>query len=102
MTNRYFTLANLLLITLAVYFGVSIFYAVATSRLTGSPPPIPAGRTEAPAGSAAVWVRFSTGVLVAMSMGVSSPGQPGRSRSSNVGAKAARLAARGSVSQFLL
>lgn len=54
MTNRYFTLANLLLITLAVYFGVSIFYAVATSRLTGSPPPIPAGRTEAPAGSAAV------------------------------------------------
>lgn len=54
MTNRYFTLANLLLITLAVYFGVSIFYAVATARLSGSPPPTPAGRAEAPAGAAAV------------------------------------------------
>lgn len=54
MTNRYFTLVNLLLVTLAVYFGVSIFYAVVTSRLSGSPPPMPTGRVETPAGAAAV------------------------------------------------
>jgi general secretion pathway protein C len=54
MMNRYFTLVNLLLVTLAVYFGVSIFYAVVASRLTGSPPPMPSGRSEPPVGAAAV------------------------------------------------
>jgi len=52
MANRYFTALNLLLITAGVYFGVSIFYAVVTSRLTGGPPPLPAGRTETAAGTA--------------------------------------------------
>ncbi len=46
MVNRYFTAINLLLITAGVYFGVSIFYAVVASNLTGSPAPLPAGRTE--------------------------------------------------------
>jgi general secretion pathway protein C len=50
MVNRYFTLANLLLITLAVYFGVLIFYAVLVSSLQGSPPAVPAGRPEAAVG----------------------------------------------------
>jgi general secretion pathway protein C len=54
MANRYFTALNLLLIAAGVYFGVSIFYAVVTSRLTDDPPATPAGRTEAPAGSAPV------------------------------------------------
>jgi len=50
MANRYFTLANLLLVTLAVYFGVSIFYTVLSSRLQGGPPVIPVGRLESAAG----------------------------------------------------
>jgi len=50
MANRYFIALNLLLIAAGVYFGVSIFYAVVTSRLTEGPPPTLAGRTEAPAG----------------------------------------------------
>lgn len=54
MANRYFTALNLLLLAAGVYFGVSIFYAVVTSRLTESPPATPAGRVEAPAGSAPV------------------------------------------------
>ena len=50
MANRYFTLANLLLVTLAVYFGVSIFYAILASRLHGGSPLIPASRPETAAG----------------------------------------------------
>jgi len=46
MANRYFTAINLLLITVGVYFGVSIFYAVVTSRLTGSAAPSLTGRNE--------------------------------------------------------
>jgi general secretion pathway protein C len=54
MVNRYFTLANLLLVTFAVYFGVSIFYALLTSRLQGGPPVLPAGRSETAVGEAFV------------------------------------------------
>jgi general secretion pathway protein C len=54
MANRYFTALNLLLVTAGVYFGVSIFYAVVTSQLTGGPPPMPVGRTETAAGTAPV------------------------------------------------
>jgi general secretion pathway protein C len=51
MVNRYFTIANLLLLTAAVYFGVSIFYVILTARLdSGIPPMSPAG-AEAVAGS---------------------------------------------------
>ena len=46
MANRYFSIANLLLVTAVVYFGVSIFYAILTSRLDVGPPPIPAGQPE--------------------------------------------------------
>jgi general secretion pathway protein C len=46
MANRYFTAINLLLITVGVYFGVSIFYTIVTSRLTGSAAPALAGRSE--------------------------------------------------------
>jgi general secretion pathway protein C len=42
MVNRYFTIANLLLATAGVYFGVSIFYAVLTAGLDSAPPPGPA------------------------------------------------------------
>jgi len=42
MANRYFTIANLLLATAGVYFGVSIFYAVLTAGLNTGPPPVPA------------------------------------------------------------
>jgi general secretion pathway protein C len=42
MVNRYFTIANLLLATAGVYFGVSIFYAVLTAGLNTGPPPVPA------------------------------------------------------------
>jgi general secretion pathway protein C len=58
MVNRYFTIANLLLATAGVYFGVSIFYAVLTAGLDSGPPPVPAaGRTlsvgpESPGGVA--------------------------------------------------
>jgi len=52
MANRYFTSVNLLLITVGVYFGVSIFYAVVTSRLADNPAPMPTGRTEFAAGAA--------------------------------------------------
>ena len=40
MTNRYFTISNILLITIAVYFSVSGFYKVATYRLD----PVPTSR----------------------------------------------------------
>jgi general secretion pathway protein C len=46
MGNRYFSIANLLLVTAVVYFGVSIFYAILTSHLDIGPPPIPAGQPE--------------------------------------------------------
>ena len=52
MANRYFTALNLLLVTVGVYFGVSIFYAVVTSRWTDGPPPTPAGRPEIAGGAA--------------------------------------------------
>jgi general secretion pathway protein C len=42
MVNRYFTIANLLLATAGVYFGVSIFYAVLTAGLDSGPPPVSA------------------------------------------------------------
>jgi general secretion pathway protein C len=56
MVNRYFTIANLLLATAGVYFGVSIFYAVLTAGLDSVSPPVPAagralsGGPESPAG----------------------------------------------------
>jgi general secretion pathway protein C len=40
MVNRYFTIANLLLATAGVYFGVSIFYSVLTAGLDSVPPPV--------------------------------------------------------------
>ncbi len=46
MANRYFTAVNLLLITVGVYFGVAIFYAVMTARLTGGTAPPAVGRSE--------------------------------------------------------
>ena len=39
MTNRYFTISNIVLITIAVYFIISGFYKVATYRLDPVPPP---------------------------------------------------------------
>jgi len=39
MTNRYFTISNILLITIAVYFSISGFYKVATYSLDPVPPP---------------------------------------------------------------
>jgi general secretion pathway protein C len=50
MVNRYFTIANLLLLTVAVYFGVSIFYAVLTARLDSGIPPMSSAAAEAAAG----------------------------------------------------
>jgi general secretion pathway protein C len=50
MVNRYFTIANLMLMTIGVYFGVSIFYAILTAQLDSAPPPpAPAGQ-ESPGG----------------------------------------------------
>jgi general secretion pathway protein C len=46
MANRYFTIANLLLITAAVYLGVSEFYTVLNWHLDGAAPRVPAGRSE--------------------------------------------------------
>ena len=43
MTNRYFIISNILLITIAVYFSISGFYKVATYRLDPVPPPRVAG-----------------------------------------------------------
>jgi general secretion pathway protein C len=50
MVNRYFTIANLLLATAGVYFGVSIFYAVLTAGLDSVPPPVPAASRALPVG----------------------------------------------------
>jgi general secretion pathway protein C len=49
MVHRVFTIANLALLTIALYFGVAIFYAVLLSRLGGAPLSIPAATTDAPA-----------------------------------------------------
>jgi general secretion pathway protein C len=54
MMNRYFTAINLLLVTVGLYFGVTIFYAVVASRLTAGPAPAPASRAETAPGSAPV------------------------------------------------
>jgi len=43
MTSRYFTISNIVLITIAVYFSISGFYKVATYRLDPVPPPMVAG-----------------------------------------------------------
>ncbi|MBW2606247.1 MAG: PDZ domain-containing protein [Deltaproteobacteria bacterium] len=43
MTNRYFTISNIILITIAVYFSISGFYKVATYRLDPVSPPRVAG-----------------------------------------------------------
>ena len=43
MTNRYFTISNIVLITIAVYFSISGFYKVATYRLDPVPPSRVAG-----------------------------------------------------------
>jgi len=43
MTSRYFTISNVVLITIAVYFSISGFYKVATYRLDPVPPPMVAG-----------------------------------------------------------
>lgn len=50
MVNRYFTIANLLLLTVAVYFGVSIFYAILVARLDSGIPPMSSAAAEAVAG----------------------------------------------------
>jgi len=47
MVNRYFTIANLLLLTTAVYFGVSIFYAILVARLDSGVPPMSSAAAEA-------------------------------------------------------
>ena len=43
MTSKYFTISNVVLITIAVYFSISGFYKVATYRLDPVPPPMVAG-----------------------------------------------------------
>jgi len=50
MGNRYFTIANLLLATAGIYFGVSIFYAVLTAGLYSVPTPVPAAGRALSAG----------------------------------------------------
>lgn len=47
MVQRYFTAANLLLLTAAVYFGVSIFYTVLVSRLDSGSAPVASAGAEA-------------------------------------------------------
>jgi len=47
MVHRYFTIANLLLLTAAVYFGVSIFYAILVARLDSAVPPMSSAAAEA-------------------------------------------------------
>ena len=43
MTNRYFTISNIVLITIAVYLSISGFYKVATYQFDPVPPPRVAG-----------------------------------------------------------
>jgi len=51
MVNRVFAIANLLLLTVAVYFGVSIFYAVLTARLDSGSAPVSSDGADAAAES---------------------------------------------------
>lgn len=46
--NRYFTLVNLFLATVGIYFAVVIFYAFVTAGLETGPAPIDLGRRELP------------------------------------------------------
>jgi hypothetical protein len=48
MVHRAFTIANLALLTAAIYFGVSIFYTVLLSRLASGPPPVSSTTEEVP------------------------------------------------------
>jgi general secretion pathway protein C len=50
MTSRYFTISNILLITIAVYLSISGFYKVATYRLDPAPPPKVAGDRQISSG----------------------------------------------------
>jgi general secretion pathway protein C len=52
MVTRYFTAINLLLITVGVYFAVTIFYAVVTPRFNDGPSPMPARHAEVAKGTA--------------------------------------------------
>ena len=49
MVNRVFTIANLALLTIAIYFGVSILYAVLLSRVGGALISTPPAGADAPA-----------------------------------------------------
>jgi general secretion pathway protein C len=53
MVHRAFTIANLALLTVAIYFGVSIFYTVLLSRISGGLPSISSATADAPADSEA-------------------------------------------------
>jgi general secretion pathway protein C len=48
MTNRYFTISNILLITMAVYFSISAFYKITTYQLDPVNPPKIAGKRQIP------------------------------------------------------
>jgi general secretion pathway protein C len=49
MVHRAFTIANLALLTVAIYFGVSIFYTVLLSRISGGLPSISSATADTPA-----------------------------------------------------
>lgn len=68
MVHRYFTIANLLLLTAAVYFGVSIFYAVLTARLDSGIPPASSTVAEAVAGGDAPSSMADYQVIVARNL----------------------------------
>jgi general secretion pathway protein C len=53
MVHRAFTIANLALLTVAIYFGVSIFYTVLLSRISGGHPSISSATADTPADSEA-------------------------------------------------
>jgi general secretion pathway protein C len=46
MVNRIFTIANLLLVAVGAYFGVTIFYAALTAQLDSGPPALPTPTPE--------------------------------------------------------
>jgi general secretion pathway protein C len=68
MAHRYFTIANLLLLTAAVYFGVSIFYTVLTARLDSGTPPAPSAVAETAAGGDAPSSMADYQVIVARNL----------------------------------
>ena len=68
MVHRYFTIANLLLLTAAVYFGVSIFYAVLTARLDSGIPPTSSAVAEGVAGGDAPSSMADYQVIVARNL----------------------------------